>query len=133
MTKEFNYFQELGYFGNYGFALGSTFFAISYLLIFAKEPLIKNKNESEQNLNETQTGTETNLRTSIEILKQILMVAFVKPLQAMSRLFREPREKILKITICLLLVCYAIYSLAFQVKIYLKESVFSFESTKFRY
>jgi hypothetical protein len=105
----------LGYFGNYGFALSSTLSAIVYLLIFAKEPLIKNS--SNPSKNESQTAIERNRKSEIEILKQILMVAFVKPLQAMSRLFSEPRSKVTKVKIVLLLVCYAIYSLSFQVKI----------------
>ena len=104
-------FQHFGYFGNYGFALGLTSVAIFYLLLFAKEPLVKiSKPKSEEKT------------SSIQMLKHFLMMALIQPLQAMSRLFTVPRGSGMKVVISFLLFCYALYSLSFQVPILLNNS-----------
>ena len=87
--------------------------AILYLLLAVKEPLAKKRKTC-------LTACDPDVirlkeKTLIENLKIFLSAAFVRPLRAMSKLFTGPREDFLKVTILLLLFCYALYSLAFQV------------------
>jgi hypothetical protein len=104
-------FQHFGYFGNYGFALGLTTVAIFYLLLFAKEPLVK-----------TSKPKSDEKASAIQMLKHFVMTALIQPLKAMSRLFTVPRRSSMKAVISFLLFSYALYSLAFQVPIQLNDS-----------
>jgi hypothetical protein len=107
-----DFFQNFGYFGNYGFSLGTSTFAIFYLILIAKEPLAK---KSKTCLTTFDPSGTIKKKSLIENLKIFFIAAIVGPLRAMLRLFTCPRDTLLKVTILLLLFCYAIYSLAFQV------------------
>ena len=95
--------------------------AILYLLLAVKEPLAKKRKTC---LTACDTAVIPKKKTLIENLKIFLRAAFVRPLRAMSKLFTGPREDFLKVTILLLLFCYALYSLAFQVMIQTRAWLF---------
>ena len=116
-TNQSKKFQNFGYFGNYGFSLGTSSLAILYLVIVTKEPLAK---KSKTGLTTFDPTAKLKKKTLMENLKTFLNAALVRPLRAMSKLFTRPRETLLKVTVLLLLFCYAIYSLAFQVFVHCK-------------